>query len=248
MLAAARFFASRPRPEGWGVKDLAAPVCFLLLPVTFLVFRGPDLGTTLFLCAVFSVMVFVVGLRWRSLATLCLIAGLAAPVAYFHVLGDYQRDRVDALLSPDADPRGHGYQAIQGRFAIGSGQVFGKGWRKSTQGRLRFLPEQHTDFIFAVFAEERGYIGCVAVMLLYFGYMFLGVWIAWSARDRFSAILAAGIVSIFFCQVCINLGGVLGLLPITGVTLPFMSYGGSSAVTMLLATGMLLSVSKRRSA
>lgn len=248
VLAAARFFSGRPRPDGWGLRELAAPVGLLLLPVAFLVFKGPDLGTTLFLCAIFAVMVFVVGLHWRSLAIVCLVAGLAAPLAYFHVLGDYQRDRVDALISPDADPQGHGYQAIQGRYAIGSGQVLGKGWRQSTQGRLRFLPEQHTDFIFSVFAEERGYVGCVLVLLLYFGYMLLGVWIAWNARDRFSAILVSGIVGIFFCHVCINLGGVLGLLPITGVTLPFMSYGGSSAVTMLVATGMLLSVSIRRSA
>jgi len=248
VLAAARFFSGRPRPDGWGLKELAAPVGLLLFPVAWLVFKGPDLGTTLFLGAIFAVMVFVVGLRWRSLAMICLVAGLAAPLAYFHVLGDYQRDRVDALMSPDADPQGRGYQAIQGRYAIGSGQVVGKGWRQSTQGRLRFLPEQHTDFIFSVFAEERGYVGCVLVLLLYFGYMLLGVWIAWNARDSFSAILAAGIVGIFFCHVCINLGGVLGLLPITGVTLPFMSYGGSSAVTMLVATGMLLSVSTRRSA
>jgi rod shape determining protein RodA len=246
VLATARYFAARPRADGWGLKDLAAPGILFLAPLSWLIFREPDLGTTIFLAAIFAVMSFVVGLRWRSLAVIVLVAGLAAPLAYHHVLGDYQRDRVDSLLSPDADPRGHGYQAIQGRYAIGSGQVLGRGWGQGTQGRLRFLPEQHTDFIFSVFAEERGYVGCVLVLLLYFSQMLLGLWISWNARDRFGAILAAGIVGIFFCHVCINLGGVLGLLPITGVTLPFMSYGGSSLLTMLLATGMLLSVSIHR--
>jgi rod shape determining protein RodA len=246
VMAAARYFAARPRPQGWGLKDLAIPLAIFLAPMSLLIFHEPDLGTTIFLAAIFAVMVFVVGLRWRSLAVIVLVAGLAAPLAYHHVLGDYQRERVDTLLSPDADPRGHGYQAIQGRYAIGSGQLTGRGWGQGTQGRLRFLPEQHTDFIFSVFAEERGYVGCVLVLLLYFSQMLLGLWISWNARDRFGAILAAGIVGIFFCHVCINLGGVLGLLPITGVTLPFMSYGGSSLVTLLLATGMLLSVSIHR--
>jgi len=247
VLAVARYFAARPRAEGWGLRELAAPVAMFLAPVCLLVFKEPDLGTTIFLCVIFAVMSFVVGLRWRTLAVLVLVSGLAAPLAYHHVLGDYQRERVDAMLSPDADPAGQGYQAIQGRYAIGSGQVLGKGWGQGTQGRLRFLPEQHTDFIFSVFAEERGYVGCVLVLALYFCQMLLGLWVSWNARERFGAILAAGIVAIFFCHVCINLGGVLGLLPITGVTLPFMSYGGSSVMTMLLATGMLLSVSIRRS-
>tara|TARA_Y100001968_G_scaffold281112_1_gene278156 strand:+ start:1546 stop:2670 length:1125 start_codon:yes stop_codon:yes gene_type:complete len=248
VLAAARYFAAQSRPQGWNLRDLLFPTAMLLLPTALLVFKGPDLGTTLFLCSVYGVMVFVVGLRWRSLLMLVLVAGLAAPLAYVHVLGDYQRDRVDALLSPDADPKGHGYQAIQGRYAIGSGRLLGKGFGNNTQGRLRFLPEQHTDFIFSVFAEERGYVGCVALLLLYFTYMLCGLWIAWHARDRFGALLCAGIVAVFFCHVCINLGGVLGLLPITGVTLPFMSYGGSSVLTMLVGSGMLWSVSVRGTA
>ncbi len=246
VLACARFFSQRPRDDGWGIRQLAVPAGLFLLPLTALVFIEPDLGTTLFLCFVFAGISFAVGLRWRTLAVIALLGILTAPLAYRFVLDDYQRDRVDVLFAPQADPKGHGYQAIQGRYAIGSGQISGKGWGESTQGRLRFLPEQHTDFIFSVYAEEQGFLGCLGALTLYFGQMLLGLWIAWNARDRFGSILASGVVSILFCHVCINLGGVLGLLPITGVTLPFMSYGGSSVLTMLFGVGMLMSVSMRR--
>ena len=155
--------------------------------------------------------------------------------------------RITAFLHPEQHQSDTGYQAYQAMLALGNGGATGLGLGNGRQ-KLGFVPEHHTDFIFSVFAEERGYVGCVLVLLLYFGQMLLGLWISWNARDRFTAILAAGIVGVFFCHVCINLGGVLGLLPITGVTLPFMSYGGSSAVTMLIATGMLLSVSIRRHA
>ncbi len=247
VLACARFFSQRPREDGWGIKELAVPAVLFLGPLAALVFVEPDLGTTLFLCFIFAGISFAVGLRWRTLAVVALLAALTAPLAYRFVLDDYQRDRIDVLFAPQADPKGHGYQAIQGRYAIGSGEVLGKGWRQGTQGRLRFLPEQHTDFIFSVYAEEQGFLGCLGALTLYFGQMLLGLWIAWNARDRFGSILASGVVSILFCHVCINLGGVLGLLPITGVTLPFMSYGGSSVLTMLFAVGMLMSVSMRRS-
>lgn len=245
-LACARYFAARPRDDGWGLRELIQPALLFLAPLAALVFVEPDLGTTLFLCFVFAGVSFAVGLRWRTLAVVALIAAMAAPLAYRFVLDDYQRERVDVLFAPDADPKGKGYQAIQGRYAIGSGRVLGKGWGQGTQGRLRFLPEQHTDFIFSVYAEEQGFVGCLVALTLYFSQMLLGLWVAWNARDRFGSILASGVVSILFCHVCINLGGVLGLLPITGVTLPFMSYGGSSVLTMLLAMGMLLSVSMRR--
>ena len=246
VLGCARFFSQRPRDDGWGIRQLAVPAALFLAPLAALVFVEPDLGTTLFLCFIFAGVSFAVGLRWRTLAVVALAGILAAPVAYRFVLDDYQRDRVDVLFAPQEDPKGHGYQAIQGRYAIGSGRLTGKGWRQSTQGRLRFLPEQHTDFIFSVYAEEQGFLGCLGALTLYFGQMLLGLWIAWNARDRFGSILASGVVSILFCHVCINLGGVLGLLPITGVTLPFMSYGGSSVLTMLFGVGMLMSVSMRR--
>lgn len=246
VLATARWFSTRPREDGWGFRELLKPAALFLGPMAALTFLEPDLGTTLFLCFIFAGVSFVVGLRWRTMAVIVLIGVIAAPMAYQFVLSDYQRKRVDVLFAPDADPSGKGYQAIQGKWAIGSGQTWGKGWREGTQGRLRFLPEQHTDFIFSVFAEERGFIGSFFLLLLYFGQMLLGLLVAWNARDRFGSLLAAGIVTILFCQVCINLGGVLGLLPITGVTLPFMSYGGSSVMTLLFSVGLLLSVSMRR--
>ena len=246
VMATARWFSTRPREDGWGIKELLVPAGMFLLPMAALTFLEPDLGTTLFLCFIFAGMAFVVGLRWRTMAALILVGVIAAPMAYQFVLTDYQRRRVDVLFAPDADPGGKGYQAIQGKWAIGSGEMWGKGWRQGTQGRLRFLPEQHTDFIFSVYAEERGFVGSFLLLTLYFGQMLLGLLVAWNARDRFGSLLASGVVTILFCQVCINLGGVLGLLPITGVTLPFMSYGGSSAMTLLFSVGLLLSVSMRR--
>ena len=246
VLACARYFASNVRDDGWGIRQLLTPAAMLLVPLCTLTFLEPDLGTTLFLVFIFAGITFVVGLRWRTLLALALAGALAAPVAYQYVLDDYQRERVDILFAPDADPKGKGYQAIQGRWAIGSGRWTGKGWTQGTQGRLRFLPEQHTDFVFSVYAEERGFLGCVVALGLYFALLMLGLLVAWNARDRFGSILAAGVVTILLCQIGINLGGVLGLLPITGVTLPLMSYGGSSVITILLGIGMLLSVSMRR--
>jgi rod shape determining protein RodA len=246
VLASARYFASRPRDDGWGMRDLIVPAVLFLLPLAGLVFVEPDLGTSLFLMFTFIGLSFMVGLRWRTLAVVFLVGAMAAPGAYFYVLDEYQQVRVNTMLRPDADPKGAGYQSIQGRYAIGSGQWTGKGFGEGTQGRLRFLPEQHTDFIFSIYAEERGFLGCLGLLALYFGQMLLGLWAAWNARDRFGSILASGVVMILFCQVCINLGGVLGLMPITGVTLPFMSYGGSSILTMLLGVGLLMSVSMRR--
>ena len=246
VLATARWFSTRPRADGWGLKELVQPAAMFLLPMATLTFLEPDLGTTLFLCFIFAGITFVVGLRWRTMAALVLIGAIAAPLAYQFVLTDYQRGRVDTLFAPEQAPKGKGYQAIQGRWAIGSGEVWGKGWRNGTQGRLKFLPEQHTDFIFSVYAEERGFVGSMFLLFLYFGQMLLGLLVAWNARDRFSSLLAAGIVTVLFCHVCINLGGVLGLLPITGVTLPLLSYGGSSVLTTLVGIGMLLSVSMRR--
>ncbi|MCO4770322.1 MAG: rod shape-determining protein RodA [Deltaproteobacteria bacterium] len=246
VLAAARWFSTRPREDGWGLKELVQPAAMFLLPMAALTFMEPDLGTTLFLCFIFAGISFVVGLRWRTMAILVVIGTIAAPLAYQFVLTDYQRGRVDTLFAPEQAPKGKGYQAIQGRWAIGSGEVWGKGWRQGTQGRLKFLPEQHTDFIFSVYAEERGFVGSMVLLFLYFGQMLLGLLVAWNARDRFSSLLAAGIVTVLFCHVCINLGGVLGLLPITGVTLPLLSYGGSSILTTLVGIGMLLSVSMRR--
>lgn len=245
ILALARWFASRHRDDGWGLRESAFPaVLFLGLPAV-LVFTEPDLGTTMMLVFIFSGLMFVVGLRWRTLAAILLVGTLSLPLAYTYALKPYQRARVDTVIHPEADADGKGYQSIQGKWAIGSGQVWGKGWREGTQGRLRFLPEHHTDFIFAVYSEERGFIGSAALILLYLWHMVLGLSIAWNARDRFASLLAAGVVCIFAAHFFVNLGAVLGVLPVTGVTLPFLSYGGSSVLTMMTGVGLLLSVSMR---
>lgn len=245
VLAMARWFSVRHRDDGWGLKELTFPTLLFLGVPAVLIFSQPDLGTTLMLSFIHAGLCFVVGLRWRTLLALVVVAALSAPIAYTHALDPYQQRRVDTLLNPEADPKKTGYQTIQGKWAIGSGQVFGKGWRESTQGRLRFLPEHHTDFIFSVYAEERGFVGSAALIFLYLFQMITGLSVAWNARDRFASLLAAGVVCIFATHFFVNLGGVLGLLPVTGVTLPLMSYGGSSVLTMLCGCGILLSVSMR---
>jgi rod shape determining protein RodA len=245
VLATARWFAARHRPDGWGIREILFPSLLFLGTPAVLIFVEPDLGTALMLSFVYLGMVFVVGLRWRTIVLTLLLGAIAAPVAYEYVLDDYQRDRVVTLLNPDHDPKGKGYQTIQGRWAIGSGEWMGKGWRQGTQGRLRFLPEHHTDFIFSVYAEERGFVGCVVLLSLYFTLLALGVLVAWNANDRFAALVATGVVCILFAHMAVNLGGVLGLLPVTGVTLPLISYGGSSLLTVCAGIGMLLAVSMR---
>ena len=159
---------------------------------------------------------------------------------------DYQKSRVLTLLNPDNDPLGAGYHIIQSKIAIGSGMLSGKGYLKGTQNALSFLPEQHTDFIFSVFAEEWGFVGS-AIMVLIF--LLLIVWalnVAYSCRDPFGTILAVGVSAVIFWQVLINVGMVMGLMPVVGVTLPFVSYGGSSIATMMIAIGLLINVSMRR--
>jgi rod shape determining protein RodA len=246
VLCLARWFADRPTPAGIGIPGLLKPALLFLVPAAGLIFVEPDLGQALFLCFVFAGIAFVVGLRVRTILALLVVGAIAAPLAYRHVLSDYQKRRVDTMLKPDADPQGAGWQVTQGQYAIGSGRWFGKGYREGTQGRLEFLPEHHTDFIFPIFAEEWGFVGSCGLLGAYLGLLMLGLSIARAARDRFASLLAAGIVTLLFVQITINLGGVLGLMPVTGVTLPFMSFGGSSLITLLAAMGMLLSVSTRR--
>ena len=195
-------------------------------------------------------MLLFAGIRPRLLVVLTLASALLGPpaiyVAYRHVLDDYQRDRIDTFLDPENDPHGKGYQTIQSRYAIGSGRLVGKGFGKGTQAQLRFLPEQHTDFIFSVYAEERGFFGSLLLLTLYLGWLAVGLNVARRAKEKFGALLAFGLVAILAWQVLINLGGVLGLMPVTGVTLPLMSYGGSSVLTVMICVGLLLNISMRR--
>jgi rod shape determining protein RodA len=189
--------------------------------------------------------VFISGLNWRTMAIAVLGAMLAAPLAW-HYLKPYQRERMVSFINPQSDPLGAGYHIIQSEIAIGSGGAWGKGIFQGTQARLNFLPEQTTDFIFAVYAEEFGFAGSMLLLGLYAALIARGAWIARHARDRFGSLLAVGVSGIIFWQVAINIGMATGMLPVVGITLPLVSYGGSSLIAMMAAAGVLISINMRR--
>jgi len=249
VLMLARFLQDRVRPGGMGLADLFW-CALLVVPAFGLIFFQPDLGTSLLFLILAGTVVVFAGLKRWILVT-AIVLGLAVGpvvgyVAYKYVLDEYQQDRVVTFLNPEEDPHGKGYQTIQSRYAIGSGRFWGKGFGQGTQAQLRFLPEQHTDFIFSVYAEERGFVGSVVLLLLYLGWLALGLNVARRAKERFGTLLAFGLTAVLTWQVAINLGGVLGFMPVTGVTLPLMSYGGSSVLTVLICIGLLLNISMRR--
>jgi rod shape determining protein RodA len=210
-----------------------------------LIIKQPDLGTALLLFPVLMVLLIGAGLRLRVLGG-ALAAGLAAlPLAWL-VLKDYQRERILVFLDPVRDPLGSAYNVIQAKIAIGSGQFLGKGVAGATQSRLAFLPERHTDFIFAVFAETWGFVGCLALLTCYLLLLLRGFDIAGSAREPVGRLLALGVTALLAVQVVINVGMVTGLLPVVGIPLPLLSYGGSSMLASLVAIGLLLSVRMRQ--
>jgi len=245
VMALARYFRDDIRAGGYRLRDLIRPA-LLALPAWFLIFISPDLGTTGFFGLLFLLIAIAVHLRWRSLGMLLAVGLFALPLAYEFVLTDYQRDRVHTLLDPAHDPRGKGYQTIQARYAIGAGRVLGNGYMQGMQTHQGFIPENHTDFIVTVLAEEWGFVGCSVLISLYLTLMMLGLRVAAQSKERFGAVLATGLVGVLFLQVSINLSAVLGVIPVTGVTLPFMSYGGSSILTMHMGMGLLLNISMRK--
>ncbi len=220
--------------------DLGIALGLMLLPAALIVIQ-PDLGTTLVLLFAASSMLIAAGLPWKWFAA-AVAASLAALPALWHFMHDYQKQRVLTFLNPESDPLGAGYHVIQSKIAIGSGGLFGKGYLHGTQARLHFLPEQHTDFIFAVLAEEGGLIAVSLLLLLYGVLIGRILVIAGRAHSRFGALLCVGIASIFTIYIGVNIGMVSGLLPVVGVPLPFISYGGSALVTMLAALGLVMRV------
>ena len=237
-------YMGRERVRGLGVVHFAAISALIGLPV-LLIMKQPDLGTAVTFAPLFAGVVFVGGIRMRTLLILGLIATLALPLAWGH-LKPYQKERVKTFLEPTRDPKGSGYQLIQSLIAVGSGGLMGKGFLSGTQGQLQFLPEQHTDFVFAVLAEERGFVGAMLALGLYFAIIYRCVATARAARDRLGVFLAIGVVCVFAGQSLLNIGVVVGLLPTTGVPLPLMSYGGSSLASTLLGMGLVLNVWMRR--
>jgi len=244
VLVMAKYFQGDEPAQGYYLRDLWVPFA-LVAPLIFLTLIQPDLGTAIILGVVFISMMLMGGLRLRSFAYL-VGAGLAFMPIGWHFLRPYQRNRILTFLDPNRDPLGAGYHVIQSQIAIGSGGIFGKGYLHGTQNRLDFLPAQHTDFIFAVFSEEWGLIGCAVLLLLYFGMMTYCLGVVQRAKDRFGALLVFGMIAIVFWHVVINVAMVAGVMPVVGVPLPMVSYGGSALASMMFAVGVIMNVSMRR--
>lgn len=244
VIALARYFEGARATGDCRLRD-AIPAFLLLGLPSILILAQPDLGTAGMLFIVCFSLLFFAGLRFRAFALLALVGAAAVPLLWQH-LKPYQQQRVMTFLSPEMDPLGAGYHVIQSKIAIGSGAVWGKGFLHGTQNKLNFLPEQHTDFIFSVFAEEWGFIGAIVLIGLYAVLVLRTLVVASRAKDRFGALLAFGIGMIFFWQVVINVGMTSGILPVVGIPLPLFSYGGSSLLTMMIAVGLVINVNMRR--
>ncbi|OGQ76870.1 MAG: rod shape-determining protein RodA [Deltaproteobacteria bacterium RIFCSPLOWO2_12_FULL_60_16] len=244
VLALAKYLQYDEPPDGYRLRDLWLPF-LLVAPLILLTLVQPDLGTAIILSLIFMSIMLMGGLRLRSFLYLAAAGVVFMPIAW-HFLKPYQQKRILIFLNPDLDPLGAGYHVIQSKIAVGSGRFFGKGYLKGTQNQLDFLPAQHTDFVFSVFAEEWGLAGCVLLLALYFAFLVVSLRVVARAKDRFGALLVFGILAIFFWQVLINASMVTGLLPVVGIPLPLLSYGGSSMVSMMVGAGFLINVSMRR--
>lgn len=234
-----------PRSDGRTLRNLLAPFALTLLPVMLIV-RQPDLGTAILLVLIFGSVVSLLRLQPKSVLALGLMAACGIPLGWMYGLKDYQRQRITSFLDPEADLQGAGWHAHHARVAIGNGGLFGQGYLQGTQNQFKFLPDQYSDFPYAVFAEDWGFAGSVILIGLY---AFLSLWairVASQAKDRFGAVIAIGVGAMIFWHAVINLGMVLGMLPVVGATLPLFSYGGSSAITILIGVGLLMNVSMRR--
>ncbi|MEW6989498.1 rod shape-determining protein RodA [Colwelliaceae bacterium 6441] len=218
----------------------------LVLIPTLLIANQPDLGTSLLIASSGIFVIFLAGASWKLIATCGILGSAFAPIFWLFLMKDYQKQRVLTLFNPEKDPLGTGYHIIQSKIAIGSGGLQGKGWLQGTQSQLEFLPERHTDFIFAVFSEEFGLIGVTALLLVYLFIVMRGLWIANNAEHAFTKLLAGSLTLTFFVYVFVNIGMVSGLLPVVGVPLPLVSYGGTSMVTLMAGFGIIMAVSTHR--
>jgi len=240
----ARYFSRILPARGFNLLGLGVPFLIVGLPV-LLILKQPDLGTAMLIFLIGGTMALFAGIRRQTLVCLGCLGGLVAWGGWYK-LHDYQRERILTFLNPERDPLGSGYHIIQSKIAVGSGGFFGKGFMAGTQSQLSFLPERHTDFAFSVFAEEWGFSGSLLLLAGYLLLLFWGIYIARRAADRFGMFLALGVTAMLFWHIVVNLGMVIGLLPVVGVPLPLFSYGGTSMVTTMIGVGLLLNVSMRR--
>lgn len=232
-------------------EDINAPRNILRLVLHIgvlivLILLQPDAGTALMFLGIFVGMTFIAGVSWKYYASVLGLCVAAAPIAWFFILKDYQKDRILVFLNPESDPLGSGFQVVQSKIAVGSGQLTGAGLGKGMFTQLGMLPAKHTDFIFSAFCEELGMAGGLLIIALLFALIIRSVHVGLTARDSFGRYICIGVASMFFVQTLENVGMCIGLMPVTGITLPFISYGGSSIVTNFLALGLVFSVSKRR--
>jgi rod shape determining protein RodA len=242
LLLSAVFLASLPEKMGW--KDLGKILVLSVVP-TVLVIVQPDLGSGLNILMIVGGMILFKGIRKPVLLGISVIIPLVAPFSWY-MLEDYQKSRILTFINPDRDPLGSGYNIIQSEIAIGSGQFWGKGFLEGTQSQLRFLPEKHTDFVFAVFGEEWGFAGCFLLLTLFCLFLHQILLVIRDSKDYFGSFLAVGVFFYFFWQIFINMSMVLGLMPVVGIPLPFLSYGGTSTVINFFLLGLVLNVSMRR--
>ncbi len=239
------FWGSRRRGAEPKFKDLIVPSLLTGIPFLLIV-KEPDLGTALILMPLLVAIVFTSGFSIKKMLLIALVIIVPAVILAPHILKPYQMKRITSFLHPEDDPLGSGYHLIQSQIAIGSGGLMGKGFKSGTQSHLDFLPVQDTDFIFAVWGEERGFIGSLVLLSLYFLFLYRTLRIARLSKDLAGSYLCVGFAVMIFCQIIINSGMVIGLMPITGLPLPFMSYGGSASLTNFFSVGMILNVSMRK--
>lgn len=234
--------------ESKGSIPLKGVIIFGLVPLVLLI-KQPDLGTAILLLSLFSALAVSKGISKKIISLALLISLIALPFVghiFWDGLKDYQKNRLIAFMDPDVDPSGIGYHISQSKIAIGSGEIIGKGYLNGTQGPLRFLPEKHTDFIFAVFAEEWGFAGCLFMLGIYFILFMRGLDTASKAKDEVGRLMATGITAMFFVYFVVNIGMALGMMPVVGIPLPFVSYGGTSLLSNYIAAGILISIRTRR--
>lgn len=236
------YLAEHPLPPSWKQLFIAS---ILIATPALLIAKQPDLGTSLLIACSGATVLYFAGLSWKIIVGVCASFAALTPILW-HFMHDYQRGRVLTFLNPESDPMGRGYHILQSKIAIGSGGLFGKGWQGSSQSNLQFLPESSTDFIFAVFAEEFGLIGCLGILLFYLLIIGRCLYISVQAQDTYSRLLCGSISLTLFVYVFVNIGMVTGILPVVGVPLPLVSYGGTSIVTLLAGFGILMSIHTHR--
>ncbi len=245
VICLAKYFETDRNVGGYSFRDLLLPTLLVAIPA-LLIMLQPDLGTAMIILLVFGSMMLFLKIEAKTMMAIILAVSIALPVVYKFGLKPYQRQRLVSFINPAADPKGSGYNSIQSMIAVGSGQLTGKGYMKGTQSQLNFLPEHHTDFIFSVFSEERGFVGCMLLVVLYLVFLTQGLSIAYQSHDKFGILLSLGIMMIFFWHIVVNMGMVMGVLPIVGVPLPFMSYGGSSLLTSLISVAVLTNIANKK--